>query len=103
MTSDVLLSIRDAIQQDPGRRGLAADPASNLITECAGDFAAACHSLANSPHAAVAIVTGFLIPTAQPPSGETDGPLGALFLARRTGTAWHPRGTVNGQLLPKCA
>src|SRR5207249_4738871 len=26
--------------------------------------------------------TGFFIPTAQPPAGETDGPLGALFLAR---------------------
>src|SRR5262249_23099895 len=26
--------------------------------------------------------TGFWIPTAQPPAGETDGPLGALFLAR---------------------
>jgi len=27
-------------------------------------------------------VTGFFIPQAQPPCGETDGPLGALFLAR---------------------
>ncbi|MCI0378002.1 MAG: DUF4392 domain-containing protein, partial [Gemmataceae bacterium] len=30
----------------------------------------------------LAIVTGFYIPTAQPPAGETDGPLGAVFLAR---------------------
>ena len=28
------------------------------------------------------VVTGFFIPTAQPPCGETDGPLGAVFLAR---------------------
>ena len=28
------------------------------------------------------IVTGFFIPTAEPPAGETDGPLGAVFLAR---------------------
>ena len=30
----------------------------------------------------LAVVTGFFIPTATPPAGETDGPLGALFLAR---------------------
>jgi hypothetical protein len=30
----------------------------------------------------VAIVTGFFIPDANPPAAETDGPLGALFLAR---------------------
>ena len=36
----------------------------------------------------LAIVTGFFIPTGQPPCGETDGPLGAVFLAR----ALHPLG-----------
>jgi hypothetical protein len=30
----------------------------------------------------VAVVTGFYIATAEPPCAETDGPLGALFLAR---------------------
>src|SRR5262249_20577251 len=74
--------IRDLIQHDVGNRGLRTDPTSNLVTACAGDFAAACHRIAETPNAAVAIVTGFFIPQAQPPAGETDGPLGALFLAR---------------------
>src|SRR6185369_16734063 len=82
MTDDRLNAIRDIIQRDVGRRGLATDPACNLLTECAGDFAAACKSLANTSDAGVAVVTGFLIPTAQPPAGETDGPLGAVYLAR---------------------
>jgi hypothetical protein len=34
------------------------------------------------PQARLIVVTGFYIPTATPPAGETDGPLGALFLAR---------------------
>jgi hypothetical protein len=78
----VLQAICDVIQQDVGNRGLRTDPTSNLITATAGDFQAACRSLAGTPNAAVAIVTGFYIPDAQPPCGETDGPLGALFLAR---------------------
>jgi hypothetical protein len=80
--SDVLTAIRDRIQQDPGRRGLATDPSSNLLTCTADDFANACRSVAQTPEAAMAVVTGFFIPTAQPATGETDGPLGALFLAR---------------------
>jgi uncharacterized protein YcsI (UPF0317 family) len=82
MIDDVLRQIRDIIQEDVGNRGLRTDPAANLITACADDFAAACRSIADSPNAAVGIVTGFFIPTANPPGGETDGPLGALFLAR---------------------
>jgi D-glutamate cyclase len=82
MTTDTLTAIRHLIQQDPGRRGLGTDPTSNLLTACAEDFAGACRSLANTRNPAVAIVTGFFIPTANPPCGETDGPLGALFLAR---------------------
>jgi hypothetical protein len=82
MTDAVLMRIRDVIQEDVGGRGLRTDPASNLITACPSDFAAACRSLAETPNAAVAVVTGFLIPHAEPPAAETDGPLGALFLAR---------------------
>src|SRR5205823_13526068 len=52
------------------------------ISAFPGDFAAACESLASTSNAAVAIVTGFYIPHAVPPCGETDGPLGALVLAR---------------------
>jgi len=82
MAEGSLESIRDIIQEDIGNRGLRTDPTSNLITACAEDFAAACRSLASTPDARVAIVTGFYIPHADPPSGETDGPLGALLLAR---------------------
>jgi hypothetical protein len=82
MSERRLETIRDWIQEDVGRRGLRADPAVNLVTACAGDFAAACRSLASTAHPEAAIVTGFFIPHAQPPAAETDGPLGALFLAR---------------------
>jgi hypothetical protein len=82
MSLDVLAQMRDLIQQDPGQRGLAADPAANLFNACADDFAAACHSISGTAQAAVAVVTGFFIPAAQPPAAETDGPLGAVFLAQ---------------------
>src|SRR5262249_47316972 len=82
MNDPRLDAIRHVIQEDVGRRGLATDPASNLITACADDLAAACASLAATPDPAIAVVTGFFIPLADPPCGETDGPLGALFLAR---------------------
>jgi hypothetical protein len=80
--SALLQQLRDIVQEDVGRRGLRTDPASNLITACADDFRLACESIAGTPQAIVAVVTGFYIPTAQPPAGETDGPLGAIFLAR---------------------
>jgi hypothetical protein len=82
MKDHVLEQIRDLIQLDVRERGLRTDPTENLITACAGDFTDACRSLAKTPNPTLGIVTGFLIPHAQPPSGETDGPLGALFLAR---------------------
>jgi hypothetical protein len=69
------------IQEDVGHRGLRTEP-ENLITAWPKDFHAACHSLAETPKAVAAVVTGFFIPHAQPPAAETDGPLGALFLAR---------------------
>lgn len=77
-----LNGIRDVIQEDVGKRGLRADPRRNLINAFPDDFANACRNLAETRDAHVAIVTGFFIPTADPPAGETDGPLGALFLAR---------------------
>jgi hypothetical protein len=82
MNDAILNQLRDLIQNDIGQRGLATDPVSNLINACPGDFAAACHSLADYDSPGLAVVTGFFIPTATPPAGETDGPLGALFLAR---------------------
>jgi hypothetical protein len=82
MSATVLNTIRDLIQEDVGSRGLRTDPDENLISACPGDFAAACLSVAEAQEPALGIVTGFLIPHAAPPAGETDGPLGALFLAR---------------------
>src|SRR5262245_57502342 len=74
--------LRELIQQDPGNRGLRSRAKGNLIDACPDDFANACRSLAETPDAALGIVTGFFIPKATPPAGETDGPPGALFLAR---------------------
>jgi hypothetical protein len=87
MTADEKLSaILAAIQTDPGNRGLARDPHENLFTAFPGDFAAACRSIAEHPTPAIDVITGFYIASASPPCGETDGPLGAVFLAR----AFHP-------------
>ncbi|MBX9580443.1 MAG: DUF4392 domain-containing protein [Gemmataceae bacterium] len=77
-----LAAILAAVQTDPGNRGLARDPHDNLFTATAGDFQSACRSIAEHPEPSVSVVTGFFIPTADPPCGETDGPLGAVFLAR---------------------
>jgi D-glutamate cyclase len=74
--------IRDIIQVDVGNRGLRKDPQENLINATLFDFGAACQSFANIKEGNVAIVTGFTIPKVDPPRAETDGPLGALFLAR---------------------
>jgi D-glutamate cyclase len=83
IVNDVFLTkIEAIIQEDVGKRGLCTDAASNLITATAGDFAAACRSIAEHRQPVVAVVTGFYIPAANPPVDETDGPLGALFLAR---------------------
>jgi hypothetical protein len=78
----VLDSIRDVLQEDVGARGLRSDPHDNLITAFPDDFARAAQSLAAAPNGTVGILTGFFIPHADPPCGETDGPLGAVFLAR---------------------
>ncbi|OWK46700.1 DUF4392 domain-containing protein [Fimbriiglobus ruber] len=77
-----LAAILAAVQTDPGNRGLAHDPDDNLFNAFPGDFAATCRSLADHPEPAVDIFTGFFIPTSTPPAAETDGPLGAVFLAR---------------------
>src|SRR5262245_20414010 len=79
---NTLTRLRDIIQADVGRRGLRTDPVHHLINAYPDDFANACKSLAEHPHPRLIVVTGFFIPTATPPAGETDGPLGALFLAR---------------------
>jgi D-glutamate cyclase len=83
MTADEkLAAILAAVQTDPGNRGLARDPHDNLVTATKGDFEAACRSIAEHPKPYLGLVTGFYIPTATPPAGETDGPLGTVFLTR---------------------
>lgn len=79
---DQLKSIRDLMQVDVGNRGLRTDPNTNPITATLYDYAAACQSFANLKSGNVAIVTGFVIASVDPPRAETDGPPGALFLAR---------------------
>ncbi|MBA4192182.1 MAG: hypothetical protein C0467_29755 [Planctomycetaceae bacterium] len=81
-TYEKLAAILAAVQTDPGNRGLARDPHDNLFTATRGDFEAACRSLAAHREPEVVVVTGFYIPGATPPAYETDGPLGAAFLAR---------------------
>src|SRR5262245_21569332 len=83
MNADKLMAIRDVIQRDAGNRGLARDPAANLINACPDDLAAACKSIAEHPAPVVGVVTGFWIPSAK--LGETDGPLGAVYLMRTLG------------------
>jgi hypothetical protein len=82
MIDEKLDRLRDLIQRDPGRRGLARDPVDNLLSICRDDFRQACRILAALVNPSLGIVTGFFIPRAEPPAAETDGPLGALFLAR---------------------
>jgi hypothetical protein len=82
MSGHVLAEIQSIIQADVNGRGLRSDPETNLVSATAADFPAACRNVAGADHAAVGIVTGFFIPHGDPPAGETDGPLGALFLAR---------------------
>ena len=82
MNDALLREISDLIQVDVNRRGFTTDPDSNLINACPDDFAAACRGIAETPEPSLCVVTGFYIADADPPAGETDGPLGALFLAR---------------------
>jgi len=77
-TDEKLAAILAAVQTDPGGRGLARVPHDNLFTACPGDFAAACRSIADDPGAGIAFITGFYIPTANPPASETDGPHGTV-------------------------
>ena len=73
----ILDAIRDAVQTDPGRRGL-----DQLFAAFPADFAEACRGIANHSAPVLEVLTGFCIPTAEPPAFETDGPPGAMFLKR---------------------
>ena len=64
--ADKLAAILAAVQTDPGGRGLAHDPHDNPFTATNGDFEAACRSIANEVLPFIDVVTGFIIPTAEP-------------------------------------
>lgn len=71
--------LRHLIHHDPMGRGLDRIAGRSLISATAPDLEAACRSLAQPRQLQVAIVTGFYVPQAE--CYETDGPLGAIFLA----------------------
>ncbi|MBM3981846.1 MAG: DUF4392 domain-containing protein [Planctomycetes bacterium] len=81
-TDEKLAAILAAVQTDPGNRGLGRDPHDNLFTATKGDFEAACRSIVEHSKPALDVLTGFYIASGNPPSFETDGPLGAVFVAR---------------------
>ena len=72
-------ALEQLIHRDPGGRGLAGFQHRGNFLD-AGQLIAATKSLAAAR--SVGIVTGFCVVDAQPPAAETDGPPGALFLAR---------------------
>lgn len=67
------------LRRDPGRRGVAGF-CRNGVPLGEGALEAAAKSLVVGT--AAAIVTGFCVVGAAPPAAETDGPPGALYLAR---------------------
>ena len=78
------------IQTDLAHRGIHRLPDNNLCSCTRGNLYRAIKFLAENPDCRVGIVTGFYIPTANPPAPENDGPPGALFLARGLIQLGHP-------------
>lgn len=79
-SSGTLKNLEALVRRDPGGRGVASYRGQDGWL-AAGQFDRAARELA--AHArGVAIVTGFCIAAADPPAAETDGPPGALYLAR---------------------
>jgi hypothetical protein len=78
------------IQIDLGQRGIHQIPGNNLCTVTQGNLYRAIKFLAENPGCQVGIVTGFFIPTANPPAPENDGPPGALSMARGLNQLGYP-------------
>jgi hypothetical protein len=80
VTDDLIHEFDACIRRDPAQRGLiASEPLYGPL--CPGHLEAAAIHLARFGKR-VAIVTGFYIPSGDPPAAETDGPPGALVLAQ---------------------
>ncbi len=73
-------AVDSVLRRDPGQRGVVTYRHEGRLL-CAGELESAAHSLAERG-TAVAIVTGFCVFDGQRPAAETDGPPGALYLAR---------------------
>lgn len=73
-------ALENLTHRDPGGRGVVARQANAQFLD-EGQLARAAHELALHGHA-IGIVTGFTIADADPRAAETDGPPGALYLAR---------------------
>lgn len=74
------LSLEAIFHRDPTGRGLASYRRSGLPLDAGQLAAASFHLASHATH--VAIVTGFGVMTADGVAAETDGPPGALYLAR---------------------
>lgn len=68
--------IEATIQRDVGR-GMDA-----VFKAARGGLAAACRVVAALPAPRIGIITGFYVPSGDPPAAETDGPAGAALLTR---------------------
>lgn len=79
MSAGLIAQFETFIRRDPARRGLIGSE-DQFGPLCPGHLEAAAQHLAAFGRRA-AIVTGFFIPHGEPPSAETDGPPGAVFLA----------------------
>lgn len=80
MNDSTLDQLEALIRCDPARRGLiGSEPQFGPL--CPGHLAGAAAHLAEFGRSVV-IATGFFIPRGDPPAAETDGPPGAVLLAR---------------------
>lgn len=72
--------LESLVRRDPAARGLISSEAERGVL-CEGHLSGAALSL-SARRGPVAILTGFFIPHGEPPAAETDGPPGAVTLAR---------------------
>lgn len=80
MAAHLIDQFESLIRRDPARRGLiSSEPLYGPL--CPRHLAGAASHLAAYGES-VAIATGFFIPRGDPPTAETDGPLGTLLLAQ---------------------
>ena len=74
--------IENIIQLDVGQRGINLQHTDNLCSRTENNLLNSSQKIIKKPGTTVGIITGFFIPHGAPPAPETDGPIGALALAR---------------------